>query len=41
MAIQFYADSDASGNITGFYNDDIWDAAKIPKTAIKITELQW
>lgn len=41
MATQYYADADASGKILGFYNDDIWDVNKIPKTASKITEAQW
>lgn len=38
---QYYADSDANGNIIAYYNDDIWDVTKIPSTAIKITEAQW
>jgi hypothetical protein len=41
MSVQFYADSDASGVIIGFYNDDLWDVAKIPATTIEITKEQW
>jgi hypothetical protein len=41
MPFKYYADSDANGNITAFYNDDIWDVSKIPTTAIPITFEEW
>jgi hypothetical protein len=37
---QYYVDFDQSGNIAGFYVDEIHGDA-IPKTAIPITEEEW
>jgi len=37
---QYYVDFDQSGNIAGFYVDEIHGDA-IPKTAIPITEDEW
>lgn len=37
----YYADSDAKGNIIGFYADDIWDVENIPLSATPITEELW
>jgi hypothetical protein len=41
LSIRYFANADSNGNIIGFYNDDIWDVANIPTTAIEIAEIQW
>lgn len=37
----YFADSDTSGNITGYFSDEFHYANGIPPTAIQITDAQW
>lgn len=39
--MRYYANADANGNIIAFYNDEIWDVANIPVTAMEISYEQW
>lgn len=41
MAFQYYANSDTSGKIIGFYNNDVHAPDQIPVTAVEIAAVQW